>query len=176
MVLKGIYFFLFGAFIGWLLECAFKFYTKNFERTPGILNTPFCILYGVGTVVISIIPKITNKSIAIFFLSFVILSILEYITYIILEKIYGIILWNYSTLKFNIKGKVCLLFSIIWAILGTGYIKLVYPYLNHFYNIAKGSTLNTSIMILMGIILTDFVFSSYILLNKKNLNILINYE
>ena len=167
-MLKGIYFFVIGAFVGWMLECVFKFVTKKFERTPGILNTPFCILYGIGTVVLSLIlTKITNNFMLLFFLSFLTLTILEYVTYMLLEEIYGLKLWDYSHNKLNIGGKVCISFSIIWGILGTGYIKYLFPLLNKFYDLAKGKVLMFSIILSIIIIVTDFTFSSYKLLKIK---------
>ena len=62
-MLECIYFFIIGAFVGWLLECVFKYVTKNFRNTPGILNTPFCILYGLGTVVLSVVINRTTNNI-----------------------------------------------------------------------------------------------------------------
>ena len=102
-MLEGIYFFIIGAFIGWILECVFKFATKNFKRTPGILNTPFCILYGLGTVALSlVIGRITNNFLLAFILSMIVLSIMEYITFVLLKKIYNVELWDYNNMKFNI--------------------------------------------------------------------------
>lgn len=153
-----------------MLECTFKFITKKYERTPGILNTPFCILYGIGTVVLSlIINKITNNFVLLFSLSFISLTILEYITFILLNKIYNLKLWDYSDMKFNINGKVCLSFSIIWGLLGAVYIKYIFPILNNFFNIAKGNMLYFFILLLIEIVIVDFCYSSYILIqNKEN--------
>ena len=169
-MLKCIYFFVIGAFIGWMLECTFKFMTKNFDRAPGILNTPFCILYGVGTVFLSlVINKVTNNFILLFILSFVILTTLEYITFILLYKIYNLRLWDYNNMKFNLRGIVCIEFSIIWGVLGACYIKFLLPLLNTFYYVASNLTLKVSLYTLLGIIVIDFICSSYILLKKKKL-------
>ena len=43
---KVLYFFIIGSFAGWLLECVFKAAARHFERAPGLLYSPFCILYG----------------------------------------------------------------------------------------------------------------------------------
>ena len=164
----SIYFFVIGGFLGWMLECTFKYLTGNFERTPGILNTPFCILYGLGTMVLSlVITKITSNFFLLFTLSFLTLTAMEYITFILLQKIYNVEFWDYSDMKFNINGKVCLLFSIIWGLLGAGYIKFIYPVLNNIYNIVDTKILTISLILLISIIITDFVYSSYELLKNK---------
>lgn len=35
--------------------------------------------------------------------------------------------WDYSSLPLNINGRVCLLYSIFWGVLGVGWVKLVMP-------------------------------------------------
>lgn len=167
-MLECIYFFIIGAFAGWLLECVFKFITKNYIRTPGILNTPFCILYGVGTVALSMVINKVSKNIwMLFILSMIILTIMEYITFVLLKKIYNVQLWDYSDMTFSINEKVCLEFSIVWGVLGALYIKYLLPILTNFYAVAQSSALTFSLILLMGIILIDFIVSSYFIINKR---------
>lgn len=165
---EGIYFFIIGAFAGWMLECVFKFVSKSFERTPGILNTPFCILYGLGTVALSmIINRITNNFWLLFLLSMVVLTTMEYVTFILLKRIYGVKLWDYTNMNFNINEKVCLEFSLIWGVLGALYIKYLLPILTNFFIRAQGVALSFSLQLLLAIIITDFIYSSYILIKDK---------
>ena len=167
-MLECIYFFVIGAFLGWLLECVFKFVTRNFARAPGILNTPFCILYGFGTLTLSmVINRLTNRFWVTFVLSFLILTTMEYITYILLAKVYYIRLWDYSDMKFKFNEKVCFEFSLIWGLLGALYIKYLLPFLTNIYNIVKGKTLATSLYFLLAVIIMDFVISSYIIITKN---------
>ena len=49
------YFFIIGAFLGWLLEIFYKVLTKKENKKAGILNGPFCILYGIGIMTISLL-------------------------------------------------------------------------------------------------------------------------
>lgn len=167
-MLECIYFFIIGAFVGWLLECVFKFATKNFRTTPGILNTPFCILYGLGTVVLSvIINRVTNNIWLLFILSMVVLTAMEYITFILLKTIYGVKLWDYRNMTFSINEKVCLEFSIVWGVLGALYIKFVLPILRAFFITAQSFALTFAIYLLFGIIIGDFIYSSYVLIKEK---------
>lgn len=169
-MLESIYFFIIGAFAGWLLECVFKFVVKDFRRTPGILNTPFCILYGLGTVVLSrVINRVTNNVIILFILSMVVLSVMEYITFVLLKKIYNVQLWSYNNMTFNINEKVCLEFSLVWGLLGALYIKYLLPILSKFFQVAKGTALTTALYVLFGIILLDLIYSSYILISEKKM-------
>ena len=167
-MLECIYFFIIGAFIGWLLECTFKFFSKDFRRTPGMLNTPFCILYGLGTVVLStLINSFTNNIWLLFILSMVVLTIMEYITFILLKKVYNVQLWNYIDMTFSINEKVCLEFALIWGALGALYIKYILPFLKDFFVAAQGRALTFALELLLAIIITDFIYSSYVLISKK---------
>ena len=167
-MLECIYFFIIGAFTGWILECVFKYASKNFRHTPGILNTPFCILYGLGTVVLSVvINRVTDNIWLLFVLSMVILSVMEYITFILLKTIYGVKLWDYRDMTFSIIEKVCLEFSFIWGVLGALYIKFVLPILRAFFMTAQSFALTFAIYLLFGIIIGDFIYSSYILIKEK---------
>lgn len=167
-MLECIYFFVIGAFVGWMLECVFKFFSGNFNKTPGILNTPFCILYGLGTVALSlIIYRVTNKFWLLFLLSMLVLTVMEYITFILLKKIYGIKLWDYTDMTFNINEKVCLEFALVWGILGALYIKYLLPILKDFFVRAQGTALSFGLILLLAIIITDFIYSSYMLIKKK---------
>ena len=167
-MLECIYFFIIGAFVGWMLECVFKYVSGHMNNTPGILNTPFCILYGVGTAVLSlVINRITNNFVLLFLLSMLVLTIMEYVTFIILKKIYGVQLWDYSNMTLRLDEKVCLEFSLIWGILGAVYIKFLLPLLTKFLAVYKGAALTAVIYLLFGVIFVDFVVSSYILIRRK---------
>lgn len=167
-MLECIYFFVIGAFAGWTLECVFKFATKNFRRTPGILNTPFCILYGLGVLALSmVVNRVTDNIWLLFILSMVVLTVMEYITFILLKKIYNVELWNYNNMTFSINEKVCLEFAIVWGALGALYIKYLLPILTNFFINAQGLALTVSLYLLLTVILIDFAYSSYILIKEK---------
>jgi len=167
-MLEGIYFFIIGAFAGWLLECVFKFLSKNFRRTPGILNTPFCILYGLGTVVLSlVVNRVTGNIWLLFLLSMTILTFMEYVTFILLKKIYDVQLWSYDNMTFSMNEKVCLEFAIVWGVLGALYIKYVLPILTTFFATAQSFALTIAIYLIFAIIIGDFIYSSYMLIREK---------
>lgn len=53
-------------------------------------------------------------------------SVLEYITGVLLEKLFGKKLWDYSRHKYNLDGYICLEYSLIWGVLAV----LMMLYLN----------------------------------------------
>ena len=163
-----IYFFIIGAFMGWILECVFKATTKNFTRAPGILYGPFCILYGIGTVILStVIPMITGNIILQFLLSAIILTFCEYVTYVMLQKMYGIALWDYSDMRFAINEKICLEFAAIWGILGVFYIKMLLPVLRGVFFSISGAIPNLIILCIFTFISLDLLYTNSRLINRK---------
>ena len=49
-----------------------------------------------------------------------------------MEKLFHARWWDYSHYKFNIKGRVCLLNSVLFGFLGLGVIRFVYPQMLRF--------------------------------------------
>ena len=62
-------------------------------------------------------------------IGFVVLSIWEYIVAWSLEKIFKTKYWDYSENRFNIDGRVCLLNSIFWGVLGVLFTYLIHPFI-----------------------------------------------
>lgn len=166
---KCIYFFIIGSFGGWLLEIIYKLATKNYSRLPGILHSPFCILYGFGVLICNVIYSITKNPLSQFILCFIFLSLIEYITYDLLNKLFNIKLWDYSNLKINIKGKVSLIFSLIWGLIGTLVIQFIIPSLNIWFDTNNNIALKIALLIVVTGIAWDFLASSKELLLQENI-------
>lgn len=163
-----IYFFIIGAFMGWILECVFKAITKNFSKTPGILYGPFCILYGIGTVILStLIPMVTSNLLLQFLLSAIILTFCEYVTYILLQKMYGIALWDYSDMKLSINEKICVEFAAIWGVLGVMYINLMLPFLKWVFLSIGGAIPNLIILCIFSFISLDLLYTNDRLVHRE---------
>lgn len=124
------YIFLFGCFFGWIVEGIWSYLKRGILLNHSALVIgPFNIVYGVSAVVLTIMLfRVKEKKyIEIFGISFAVGTVLEYIMSFLMEKMLGFVAWNYSKKPFNINGRVCLMYSIFWGILGIVWIKLIYP-------------------------------------------------
>ncbi|EYE87664.1 hypothetical protein Q428_12170 [Fervidicella metallireducens AeB] len=136
LYLPGIYYlffyFVIYAFMGWCLETVYATLKKGKFVNRGFLNGPFCPIYGFGvlTLIIFLYP-LRNNTVILFLGSVILTSILEYITGFLLEKFFHATWWDYSENKFNIKGRVCLRFSIYWGIFSVIVLKIIHPYVNN---------------------------------------------
>ena len=77
----------------------------------------------------SVLEPFSNTWIPLFLLSMVVTSVLEYITSWVLEKLFDTKWWDYSHYKFQIKGRVCLLNSTLFGLLGMLASHFVHPVL-----------------------------------------------
>jgi uncharacterized membrane protein len=102
--------------LGFILEISLGYQS-------GILYGPWTVVYGIGVVIIfqlydffsSHYSKIKSY-LFVFFISFILLTILEWIGGILIEAIFGCIFWNYENVPFHIGKYVSLLISLLWSI------------------------------------------------------------
>lgn len=124
------YIFLFGCIFGWIIEGIWTLLKKGvLINHSALVIGPFNIIYGIGAVILTIILyRIQNKSsIEIFIISFFTGSILEYFMSYLMELVFGFVAWSYRTKPFNINGRICLIYSLFWGVIGIIWIKLIYP-------------------------------------------------
>ncbi len=124
------YLFLFGSVVGWIVECIFSFIKRGiFINHSALVIGPFNVIYGISACVLTLLLLNINSknNFIIFIISFISGTILEYIASLGMEYIVGFTAWNYQRYFLNINGRVCLLYSIYWGLLGVLWIKYLYP-------------------------------------------------
>lgn len=132
---KIIFYFILYSFLGWCLESVYKSILQRKTVNSGFLYGPFCPMYGLGAIMMIELSRISKNVIVIFILGFLVFSIWEYIVAVILEKLFKTKYWDYSNIKFNIKGRVCLKNSIYWGILAVLLTFIIQPLIEKFTNI-----------------------------------------
>lgn len=122
------WFFVIYAFLGWCGEVAFAAIKTGTFVNRGFLNGPVCPIYGAGMCVVALCLTPFAENIAILFVGSIILtSLLEFLTGFVLEKLYHEKWWDYSQRPFNIKGYICLEFSLLWGVACVGVVKIIHP-------------------------------------------------
>lgn len=131
------YIFLFGCFLGWIIEGIWTLLKKGvLINHSALVIGPFNIVYGIGAVVLTLaLYRVQNSSkIEIFTVSFFTGSVLEYVMSYLMELMFGFVAWNYRSKPFNINGRICLTYSLFWGLLGILWIKIVYPFVRKLIN------------------------------------------
>ncbi len=128
-----VWIFVIYAFIGWCTEVAYAATEKGVFVNRGFLNGPYCPIYGCGVlIVVAVLTPLKHNLIILFLGSFLMTSLLEFFTGFILEKAFHNKWWDYSDKPFNIKGYVCLKFSILWGLACSFIMLVLHPIIYRF--------------------------------------------
>lgn len=159
-IIKLISYFIVYSFLGWVLESVFKTIEAKKIINSGFLHGPFCPIYGTGAIIMYIsLSNYTLNPIIIFFIGFIVLSVWEYIVGWLLEKAFNTKYWDYSENKFNIRGRVCLMNSIFWGILGAVFIYYVHPFISDSLDKLPSNIIASTTIILSLIMFVDAIIS-----------------
>lgn len=121
--------FLIYSFLGWVIEVIFcsKIQKKFVDR--GFLIGPYCPIYGTAAlIIILLLKKYENDIAALFVMSIVVCSVIEYVTSYIMEKLFKTRWWDYSDKPFNINGRICLSNSFLFGFLGVLLVYFINPF------------------------------------------------
>ncbi len=160
-------YFLIYAFIGFIIETIFGVITKGvLESRTSFINAPLCGVYGIGaTIMIASLQSYKDSKSQIFFVSFIVGTIVEYLISFLSEVILHVKWWDYSDRILNINGRVCLYYSIFWGFLGLFLMKVLNPQIDKFLNYIKRKLniklLNSLIIFTIILFVIDF-FSTWI--------------
>lgn len=125
--------FIIYSIFGYILECIYSsIIEKRININRGFMLGPYCPIYGISILCISIITKNHYRYALLLPLVCIFIALIEYITAFLLEKIFNRSWWDYSRKKYNIKGRVCLENVIIFGIGAIFIAKRVTPLLSTF--------------------------------------------
>lgn len=101
----------------------------------GFLFGPYLPIYGWGCILITFLClNIRDDIPLIFLISMAACSVLEFLTSLILEKIFKVRWWDYSDYHCNLNGRVCLRNAIIFGVVGVITVKIL-PVLEYVINL-----------------------------------------
>lgn len=151
---QAVWIFLIYAFLGWCAEVVFAAVHKGKFVNRGFLNGPVCPIYGVGMlVVVTLLWGLRSNLILLFLGSAALTTALEFATGWILEKFFHDKWWDYSEKPFNLKGYICLEFTILWGLAAAFIVGAVHPFV---FMLIKKTPFVLGI-ILMAVFLAAFV-------------------
>src|SRR5699024_6757113 len=175
LIVEYLWFFIIYAFLGWCVEVAFHVVTQAKFVNRGFLNGPMCPIYGFGMniLIFTLYPLIENP-LLLFFGSFLLTSILEYITGFILEKIFDDKWWDYSELPFNINGYIALSFSTMWGLGGVFILEIIHQPIFKLVSILNNKIGNIILSLLFLILIIDFIITILGIMKIKKRILLLN--
>lgn len=116
------------AFLGWVAEVLYVLVRERSLQNRGFLTGPTVPIYGFGAIalILLVFPYVSNPFL-VFIASVAITSTLEFVTHLVLDKVFHIKLWDYSPRRFNLQGRICLENSLLFGLLGVLLIYVIHP-------------------------------------------------
>lgn len=147
-------YFVIYAFFGWCLEVVYQAVEHGKFINRGFLNGPYCPIYGFGVILVCYILDPIKENIVILYFGAVLLTTaLELLTGFLLEKIFNQKWWDYSRERFNLKGYICLKFSLLWGVACLVAVRLIHPLVEGFV----GKLQNKFGVVILSVIMIGFV-------------------
>lgn len=157
------------SFIGWIWEVIYNLFHEKRWVSRGFLYGPICPIYGAATLIgIGIIYLFQTNghsivwwyiAISAFFGS----AVLEYITAVVLEKLFHACWWDYSDLRFHYKGRICLSASLAFAGAALLIYYLFLPLCNSMFSLLSPATIEFIAMVLMAFLAMDITMTITVL-------------
>ena len=163
------YFFIYS-FLGWITEVIYAALKTGKFVNRGFLNGPVCPIYGCGMAIGALLLNVLeDKWYLLFLAGGALATVLEFITGFVLEKIFKTKWWDYSKEHFNVKGYVCLKFSLLWGIGILAVFKTLVPLTDKFISLVPYKWWGLAILSLLAtVMLTDFIT---VIVQLKNLKL-----
>ncbi|HOJ98985.1 MAG TPA: putative ABC transporter permease [Termitinemataceae bacterium] len=163
-------YFCYAAFLGWIVETIFRSLQEKRFVNAGFLTGPFVPIYGFGALSIAALSYgLRNAHPALLWGTIMLApTIVEYVGAWLLERFFGLTLWDYRDQKFNLQGRICLRFSLYWAILAVGFKLILEPLL-----LSQIQALHPNLALylsgfLSGILIIDIIHSSKLVFYVKS--------
>lgn len=125
-----LWLFVIGAFLGDVVETIFCRITAGvWMSRSSLVWGPFSVVWGLALALSTVLLRnCENKSdSAIFAFGVFMGGAYEYVCSAVGELLFGVIFWDYSGFKFNIAGRVNLLYCFFWGIAAVVWLRLGYP-------------------------------------------------
>lgn len=169
IVLKWFIWFIIYSIIGWILETTFCSVAKRRFVNRGFLNGPLCPVYGFGAFIcVLLLYGRANNAFVLFFAGTLLNTVIEYLTAVMLEKLFNAKWWDYSERHFNIKGRVCLRNALMFGTLSVVLIKYIHPFVSRITGVLTNDALITISLVIFAAISLDLFFTIKHLVNLNS--------
>lgn len=169
IVMQWILYFYIYCFIGWVWESCFESvkYRKWINR--GFMHGPFLPIYGFGAMAMLLTTIPVREHLALVFLfGMTAATILEYITGVLMEKLFHMRYWDYSEQFLNVKGHICLKCSLAWGMFSLLLVRVIHVRVEKIVFLLPEQIEQAVTFLLTLIIVADFTVSFYEALDLRH--------
>lgn len=166
-IFEMYYYFWFWSIFGWFLEVVVRTVETGGFENRGFMNGPYCPIYGVGVIGIVLTLTPVKSGFVVFWISAIVCTLFELAVGLLLEALFHAKWWDYSDLKFNYKGYICLRNFIFWGVGCLGVVRFCQPALAKAVSYIPYTLGNIVAIILSAIFIYDLIES---VCEVRNLN------
>lgn len=122
-------FFIFGI-IGWVIEQLYCLAMTGHVQQQGFLQGPLKPMYAIAmSVLILLSDTFSLSTLGLLLACAIIPTTVEYLAGLLTRHVFHQDYWDYSKLKFNFQGLICIQFSIYWTFLTFMGVRYFQPYI-----------------------------------------------
>ena len=115
-------------FIGWIWESCYVSLKNHKLVNRGFLKGPLLPIYGWGAMAVLMSTLTVKRNLVlVFIIGMISATILEYITGVLMDKLFHVRYWDYTKEPFNINGHICLISSLTWGVFSVLLVRFVNP-------------------------------------------------
>jgi len=150
---------IFYSFVGWVYESILCSVLEKRLVNRGFLNGPVCPVYGFGAVLVIAVFGRAENIVALFLGGMVLTCSLEFLTSVLLEKLFHAKWWDYSQYRFNIQGRICLHGALVFGALSVLVVRFVHPFVERTMDAVPDNVIIWSSVALFAAIVVDIVLT-----------------
>ena len=111
------------------------------ENRSGVLFGTFSLVWGFGAVLFTLcFRRFQGRGgVRVLLGGALVGAGYEYLCSWLQEVLFGACFWDYSHLPFNLHGRVCLVFSLLWGVAALVWVRRIYPWLQRWIGWMSGS-------------------------------------
>lgn len=123
-----LWYFWIYSFLGYLLEKVFAKVTKaELQGRKCFLLLPLCPVYGLGMLAVLALPEPWTVGGWLIVSGGLAATVVEYGVHWAYDTLLGVRFWDYSQMFGNLRGRVCLPFTLIWGLLTAVAVQWIHP-------------------------------------------------
>ena len=159
--------FCFWSVVGWVIEVADMAIEARQLQNRGFLHLPFCPIYGLGMLSLNIILKsFSHNYFLLVVVSMLLCTGIELIVGEALEKAFHARWWDYSHMRFNFKGLICLRNTLFFGVGGFVIVTIIEPRVEAFID---SVVINIGLILMTGFAAVLFVDTLLSLLRARKI-------
>lgn len=150
-----LFYFVLYAWLGWGLEHGYHRTVEGHFAGEGFLTGPWKPMYGFAPVLLLLLTGPGTPLWLMVLLAFAVPTAVEYISGLMLRRVFHKQYWSYEGCRFQLNGLVCLRFSLYWTLLVFVMVYVLQPAAAWLYGLSRPFWHNGGWQLALTVLLMD---------------------